>query len=435
MVNEETSGRLKSWQNREIARATSGVPSAVLKRVSNSALHAGVTVHRTKELMMHDDSSDAWVEDPARTVSPERPMLKPGVERCRIGSSTVFTCDGQIHLALEEHEVAMLDDFDGTTDCTQLVERHGAGVGELVHDLAAAGFLAGTPAFVARPLMVSRDGIEFSGFDRVVAAVDSAIGSHLARKTSLVVAGFASLCGLAALFNSPSKDATYSATATLAVLAVWAIVSAIPHEMAHALVLHRAGRRVGRVGFGMHWGAVCFFVDATDALFLPRRARLAQTLAGPFADAVIAGCLALTAWVIGPGPAAALLLQVAGLNWMSVLLNLSPVLELDGQRALEDLLDEPDLHRSSLAAITHVRKADDRRTLLLAVYGLAAIVVGAVALLSSVRIWLDHYLPIVRQSLNEGAGGRIAALVFVGPTVAAVVVWLAHRVVAVRRRG
>ena len=385
--------------------------------------------------MMQDDSSDTWADDAARTTGPQWPVLKPGIERCRVGSSTVLTSDGQIHLALEEHEVAMLDDFDGTRDCTELSERHGAGVGELVHDLAAAGFLAGTPPFVAPSVVVSKDGIEFSGFDRVVAVIDSAIGAHLARRTTLVAAGVAAVCGLAVLFNAPSGDASYSATVTLAVLAVWAIVCAIPHEVAHALVLHRAGRRVGRVGFGMHWGAVCFFVDATDALFLPRRVRLAQTLAGPFADAVIAGCLALIAWAIGPGPGAALLLQVAGLNWMSVLFNLSPLLELDGQRALEDMLDEPDLHRSSLAAITQVRKVHDRRTRFLAVYGLAAVVVGVVALLTSARFWADHYLPVVEQSLDEGVAGQMVALVFVGPTAAALVVWLVHRVMGLRRLG
>ncbi len=102
----------------------------------------------------------------------------------------------------------------------------------------------------------------------------------------------------------------------------------------------------------MHWGApLAFFVDATDALFWPRRTRLAQSLAGPFADAMIAGGLGVIASQIGPSPASTLLAQMAIINWISVLVNLRPRLELDGQHALEELLDEADFHTASLDAI------------------------------------------------------------------------------------
>ena len=46
------------------------------------------------------------------------------------------------------------------------------------------------------------------------------------------------------------------------------------------------GRRPRRAGFGSYWGELSFYVDSTEALTLPSRARVVQALAGLAVDVV-----------------------------------------------------------------------------------------------------------------------------------------------------
>ena len=43
------------------------------------------------------------------------------------------------------------------------------------------------------------------------------------------------------------------------------------------------------VGIGFYWGALTFYVDASQALFLPRRTRMLQASAGILTDLVVCG--------------------------------------------------------------------------------------------------------------------------------------------------
>jgi len=208
-----------------------------------------------------------------------------------------------------------------------------------------------------RRITATENGIEFGGFDRLIAATYRAGGRHLLGRVAVAVSlvaiavGFVSLLARGIQIVAGHSVESNAATALL-VLSVFSFSLAIVHEGAHALVTHHYGRRVGRAGFGLYWGALTFFVDATDTLLLPRRHRIIQAVAGPGADAVAAALLTIYAtWVVTPGPWQTLLLQLAVLVWLEVLMNLVPLLELDGYWALADALNRPHLRSDSLAAV------------------------------------------------------------------------------------
>ncbi len=211
-----------------------------------------------------------------RTTS--RPALRPELERCRVGDLEVLTLDGSLHLGVDLADATVLRELDGTSSIAALTARHGEAAAELIDELAEAGFLVGSPPFVAPSFEVSSLGVEFGGFDQLVARTDRLVGPILAA-TWFRLAALALLAAGPVAFVTQHRGPGLSGSTTLAVLVVWELVAIAAHEMAHGLVLHRGGRRVGRAGLGLHWGAITFFVDATDAFFLPRRRRVAQALA------------------------------------------------------------------------------------------------------------------------------------------------------------
>ncbi len=129
------------------------------------------------------------------------------------------------------------------------------------------------------------------------------------------------------------------------------LVSILVHEISHALTVKHYGREVRRGGFMIYFGMPAFFVDTTDIWLEGKRARLAVTWAGPYSGLVLGG-LASIVIILWPGFALnALLFQFAFLCYLTVFLNLNPLLELDGYYMLMDWLDIPMLRRKSLEFI------------------------------------------------------------------------------------
>jgi putative peptide zinc metalloprotease protein len=131
-------------------------------------------------------------------------------------------------------------------------------------------------------------------------------------------------------------------------LAVANLFSVLVHEMGHALTVKHYGREVRRGGFLIYFGTPGFFVDTTDIWMEGKRARLAVTWAGPFSGLILAG-LASVILIAWPGfPLNPLLFQFAFLTYITVFLNLNPLLELDGYYLLMDAIEIPSLRRKSL---------------------------------------------------------------------------------------
>jgi Zn-dependent protease len=138
----------------------------------------------------------------------------------------------------------------------------------------------------------------------------------------------------------------------ISLIAVY-ILSMFVHEIAHGLTVKHYHREVPRGGLMIYFGFMTFFVDTSDIWMEGKRPRLAVTWAGPYANLILAGAasLAMITWpsfLLNP-----LLFQFSFITYLNVLLNLNPLLELDGYFLLMDFLEIPMLRRKSLEFIRH----------------------------------------------------------------------------------
>jgi putative peptide zinc metalloprotease protein len=130
-------------------------------------------------------------------------------------------------------------------------------------------------------------------------------------------------------------------------------LSIVIHELSHGMACKHFGRKVRAFGILLYYGLICAYVDTTETWMLQARWKRAMvSLAGPLSTLVMA-CLfhwgeyicLLRGWVEA-GQAFNLL---ALISFTSSLLNLLPVLELDGYYALIDLLDRPNLSQKAFS--------------------------------------------------------------------------------------
>lgn len=125
------------------------------------------------------------------------------------------------------------------------------------------------------------------------------------------------------------------------------------HELGHGLTTKHFGRELHRGGFLIYWGVPAFFVDTSDTWLSPARQRILVSWAGPHTGLIIGGLASLTLTLSGqfwPELASdsaliTFLYQMMILAYLSVLVNLNPLLELDGYFMLMDWLDMPGLRR------------------------------------------------------------------------------------------
>ena len=153
------------------------------------------------------------------------------------------------------------------------------------------------------------------------------------------------------------------------------------HESAHALTCKHFGREVRRAGFLFYWGMPAFFVDTTDIWMEPRRPRLLVSWAGPYSSLFLAGLASLIALLLPLQPVAGLAFQFAFVNLLLALINLNPLLRLDGYYLLMDWLEMPMLRSRAFEFIRRGlwKKLSQRETFrrddtIYAIYGLLALI-------------------------------------------------------------
>lgn len=98
-------------------------------------------------------------------------------------------------------------------------------------------------------------------------------------------------------------------------------------------------RRMGRAGFGFHWGAPSLYVDSTAALFLPKRQRIVQAAAGVIAEIALAAALVAIAALSGSDLAGFIAGSAMLYALSSLIVNGAPV--LTGSDGYPDLPNEP----------------------------------------------------------------------------------------------
>lgn len=197
------------------------------------------------------------------------------------------------------------------------------------------------------------------------------------------------------------------------------LVAITIHELGHALVVTHHGRRVHAAGMRLHLGAPAFYVDAVELLLLPRRVRIVQAAAGPWAEWQVTS-IAAVVFLIAPSP---VLHRFIVLNAFVVLSNLIPFAGLDGSHLLADLLRQPDLRSKSRIALA--RLATERRLprgeRALAGYAALDLAVAGALLVSSGFLWYAAFGRSFAALVHSGPPGAVAAIVLgvvvFGPTM------------------
>jgi putative peptide zinc metalloprotease protein len=136
----------------------------------------------------------------------------------------------------------------------------------------------------------------------------------------------------------------------LLIVAVGAFVGIVIHELSHGATLMHFGARPRRMGLMLFYLFPAFFCDVSDGWLLSERVqRVRVALAGIFAQLVFAGSAAVLGACLPASTARDGLLLLAVTTYLAGLVNLVPLVKLDGYLALMSLLDTPNLRTAAMA--------------------------------------------------------------------------------------
>ena len=345
------------------------------------------------------------------------------------------------YLRLSTQGLAIYEDLDGERSLRDVAMAHAVRTGlddpstvyATVATLQAAGFvtmprIAGEQrdARVMRALdLVLAPRIEIRDADRAAAALHRALRPLFRRPgaAAAVVIGIVGCVSLA-LTVKDASPADFG-VAGLAVAFGGLALAGIGHEAAHAIATKAEGRRVGRAGIGLMVFTPVIWVDTSDAWFIPRTRRAVINAAGPLFNFTLAGVLGLVA-AVTTGHAQDLAIWLAIANLVSVVFNLSPLLEFDGYYVLSDLANVNALRRKALRFVFADLLKRPRRPASRLEAGFIAFTAAAgayvlamtILVLSGVPKLVEGILPgFIGGELRIAVGGAIA-LVMTGLLVA-----------------
>jgi hypothetical protein len=269
---------------------------------------------------------------------------------------------------------------------------------------------------------VSRNGIEVDVLDPVAHRVARMIPAGWARPlwyAGIAVAGSAFVWWVVQLpgggMSSESVVKSRGALAVFVMLTVWRSLATCTHELGHAVISRYFGARVGRFGLGPYWGGVSAYVDSTPALSLPRRARLIQAGGGVLAEGVLIALCAV--WATLRPSESDVAVRFAATCGMSIVVNLVPLLQLDGYWLLSDSVEDPELHERSQAALARwVRRRGPMPELSATlqrryvIYAAVSLVFGVALLTMSAVLWFTLSRDLVSGLWQSGSWQRMGAL-------------------------
>lgn len=139
------------------------------------------------------------------------------------------------------------------------------------------------------------------------------------------------------------------------IVLAWVILFVVTtcHEFAHGLTCKHYGGEVHEVGFLLMFFMPCFYCNVSDAWLIRERwRRIWVTVAGGYCDLCL-WALAVLVWRISlpaslPYHVAWLVMSICGGR---VLINLNPLVKLDGYYIVSDLVEVPNLRKRSLARV------------------------------------------------------------------------------------
>jgi putative peptide zinc metalloprotease protein len=205
----------------------------------------------------------------------------------------------------------------------------------------------------------------------------------------------------------------------LTALVLLNLVMVFFHECGHALTCKSYGRRVPKGGLLFYMGSPAFFVDTTDIWMEPKRARIAVSLAGPVTTVLMGSLSAVFVGVFSSFPLNPILFQAAFVGYVGALMNLNPLLELDGYYVLMDWLDIPLLRQRALAFVREELLAKlfkergkfSREERIFTIFGILAAVWTGLTVALTVYLWQSRVATMVRNLLS---GRDLLSLLLIG---------------------
>jgi putative peptide zinc metalloprotease protein len=198
------------------------------------------------------------------------------------------------------------------------------------------------------------------------------------------------------------------------------------HECWHGLTCKHFGGRVNESGFLMIFFCIpAMYVDVSDAwIFRDKRHRVLVGLAGPMWDLAVVALGTVIWHVSPPGAVQSTAIIAVAVSLMSLLMNLNPLLKLDGYYIMSDLTGIPNLKDAASEAFSNllrrlrglptqpVRFSVETRRLLV-VYGLLS------ALYSILIFWLLGLFLFTVATRQVGLLGPVLMVGLIG--------WFARR--------
>jgi hypothetical protein len=188
-------------------------------------------------------------------------------------------------------------------------------------------------------------------------------------------------------------------------LYVLQFITLLIHEWSHAVTTKHYGREVRRGGFLLYMGMPAAFVDTTDIWMEPRRPRIVVSWAGPHSGFFLGGLASLLMLGVPGAFAQGVLYQFAFLTYLTSIMNLNPLLKMDGYYILMDWLEIPRLRERSMAFIgkplrSKLRKREPltREERIFAVFG-ALSAFWTVVTLALILVMLGGYVVKFAQTL------------------------------------
>lgn len=180
------------------------------------------------------------------------------------------------------------------------------------------------------------------------------------------------------------------------------------HECGHALTCKSYGRKVPKGGLLLYMGSPAFFVDTTDIWMAPKRARLLVSLAGPLTTVLMGSLLAILVALFPSFALNPILFQAAFVSFVGALMNMNPLLELDGYYVLMDWLEIPLLRKKSLAFVKEEltaklfkeRSEFSREEKIFTVFGLLAAVWTGLTVVLVAYLWQSRVVMMVQDLLS-----------------------------------
>jgi putative peptide zinc metalloprotease protein len=369
--------------------------------------------------------------------------------------------DAHTYLQIDEQNYFLWELMDGEHDLAALaiayMRQYGAlpldRLSQLISHLEASSLLEGAapvpeqaPADEpeSRMTRVAHSAFQrqfnWQGADRFFGAFYRRFGRVFFTRPALVVLALIAVIGFASfLYLHWAQDyrlfkVNNSYGAAIVVMFLASIVVVFLHESGHALTCKAFGRRIRQAGMMFYYGRPAFFVDASDMWMAARSSRIWVSLAGPAVNVLVGSLLAILALLLPRSTATEVLFVAAFVSYLHGLVNLNPLLELDGYYVLIDWLQTGQLRLKSFAFVRNdllpkirARARFTHEEITYGIYGVLAAAFTALTVLLGVYVWQRELRLMVRYLAT---GEDVLSMVLVGGLTLAASTWLVVGLVA-----